>query len=66
MMAASPSTSGISADFDWIAGKQDIRLDSLLLNSVEFTDYDVFLDQIATTDIVQYAISLGFSRDRNS
>jgi len=34
-MAASPSTSGISADFDWIA------------------DYDVFLDQIATTDIVQ-------------
>lgn len=52
-MAVSPDASSITADFEW-TGTQFVssNFDTYRI-SVELADYDVVLDQIATTDIVE-------------
>lgn len=50
----SPNASSIPADFEWTAGIQFVSSDfDTYRISVELADYDVVLDQIATTDIVK-------------
>src|ERR1700676_946965 len=62
-MIAPASAFGVPVDFEWTAGTQPTLLGYLdwFRIYIEFADYDILLDEIATTDIVQYAIRLVIS-----